>query len=241
MDDKTSASEQFFAQTNSLQATRRQTTNPLHSGASGFIFDCDGTLLDTMGAWNALEEDLFAQASMPFSAEELDQVRALPIQHSAALFHEHGIGKSPEHVLDMLDTALLGFYQSEAQPKPGAVEFVQAARAAGIPCVVVSSSPVRYVEAGLRRAGILNCFVELVTTEAVGMSKQDPGIYDYAIGALGSVRETTWCFDDALYAICAMRDAGLKTCACYDYDEVGTFAQLQAAATLAIRSFTELL
>lgn len=237
---------EVFQQANSVQADSSQkisslALNPLHSGATGFIFDCDGTLLDTMGAWNALEEDLFAQASVPFSAAELDRVRALPIQHSAALFHQHGIGNSPEHVLEMLDTALLGFYQNEAQSKPGAVEFVQAARAAGIPCVVVSSSPVRYVEAGLGRAGILDCFLELATTESVGMSKQDPGIYSYAIDVLGSVRESTWCFDDALYAICAMSNAGLKTCACYDYDEVGTFDQLQAAATIAIRSFTELL
>jgi len=30
--------------------------------ASGFIFDCDGTLLDSLGAWDIAERDLFTQA-----------------------------------------------------------------------------------------------------------------------------------------------------------------------------------
>ena len=30
--------------------------------ADGFIFDCDGTLLDTLDAWDEAERDLFAQA-----------------------------------------------------------------------------------------------------------------------------------------------------------------------------------
>lgn len=213
----------------------------LFKGASGFIFDCDGTLLDTMGAWNALEESLFAQATTPFTPQQIDEVRALPIQLSAGRFFEHGIGTSPEDVLSMLDTALLGFYQTEAQPLPYAVDFVRAAHAAGIPCTIVSSSPQRYVRAGLERAGILECFTKIITTEDVGMSKQDPDIYLAAVEAMGSDVQTTWGFDDALYAIEVMRATGIHTCACYDHDETGTFEQLQDAAEIAIRSFAELL
>ena len=215
--------------------------NVLFKDTTGFIFDCDGTLLDTMGAWNELEEKLFAQASVPFTPEQIDEVRALPIQLSAAKFYEHGISDSPEGVLDMLDTALLDYYRNEVQPLPGAVEFVQAARAAHIPCTVVSSSPQRYVRAGLKRAGIRDAFVKIVTTEDAGMSKQDPAIYMLAADAMGSDPASTWCFDDAVYALEVMRACGMRTCGCYDHDETGTFEQLADVADIAIRSFTELL
>ncbi len=214
---------------------------PIFDGASGFIFDCDGTLLDTMNAWNALEEDLFAQVSIPFTPEQIDEVRALPIQLSAGRFFEHGIGESPEDVMEILDTALLGFYQTEAKALPGAKEFVRAAQAAGIPCTVVSSSPQRFVVAGLERNGFADAFRAIVTTEDVGMSKQDPRIYLHAVEAMGSQVESTWAFDDALYALEVMRGVGLRTCGCYDHDETGTYEQLKGAADIAIRSFEELL
>ena len=215
--------------------------NYLFNNASGFIFDCDGTLLDTMNAWNKLEEDLFAQASIPFTPEQIDEVRALPIQMSAGRFFEHGIGESPEDVMNILDTALLGFYQNEASVLPGAIEFVRAAQAAGIPCTVVSSSPQRFVVAGLERNGFADAFKAIVTTEDVGMSKQDPRIYMHAVELMGSKVESTWAFDDALYALEVMRGVGLRTCGCYDHDETGTFEQLKGAADIAIRSFEELL
>ncbi len=215
--------------------------SPIFDGASGFIFDCDGTLLDTMNAWNALEEDLFARASIPFTPEQIDEVRALPIQMSAGRFFEHGIGESPEDVMNILDTALLSFYQNEAPVLPGAVEFVRAAQAAGIPCTVVSSSPQRFVVAGLERNGFADAFKAIVTAEDVGMSKQDPNIYLHAIELMGSQVESTWGFDDALYAINTMKGAGLRTCGCYDHDETGTYEQLKGAADIAIRSFEELL
>lgn len=215
--------------------------NPLFAGARGFIFDCDGTLLDTMGAWNSLEERLFAQARIPFTEEQINEIRSLPIQLGASKFFEHGIGDSPEDVLDILDNALLGFYENEAEALPSAVDFVRAAREVGIACTVVSSSPQRYVRAGLGRAGITDCFKKIVTTEDVGMSKQDPAIYALAMEAMGSDIQTTWGFDDALYALEVMRDMGIHTCGCYDHDETGTFEQLQEAADIAIRSFAELL
>ena len=105
------------------------------------------------------------------------------------------------------------YYRDTAQALPGAVTFVRAVAAASIPCVVVSSSPRRYLEAGLAHVGLLDCFKELVTTDETGCSKQDFAIYERAIAELGSTRETTWAVDDAPYAIGVMGDFGLNTIA----------------------------
>lgn len=215
--------------------------NPLFENTTGFIFDCDGTLLDTMGAWNELEEDLFSQATIPFTNEEIDEVRSLPIQLGAQKFFEHGIGESPEAILDVLDNALLSFYRESVLPLPNAVEFVRAAVDAGIVCTVVSSSPQRYIQAGLSRVGISDAFAKIISTEDVNLSKLDPRIYQHAMEVMGSTPQTTWGFDDALYAINAMKGIGIHTCGCYDHDETGTYEQLAEAAEVAIRSFTELL
>ncbi len=180
-------------------------------GVGGFIFDCDGTLLDTLDAWDDAERDLFAQSG-PLTQEQEDEIHAAPIEQAAALFHErYGVGESAAAVLAHLDGFLIPYYGEKSQSMPGAAAFAREAHERGIPCVVVSSSPRRYLEAGLARAGILDCFKELVSTDEVGVSKQDFGIYEAACKELGCSAERVWAIDDAPYAIAVMHDFGLNT------------------------------
>ena len=179
--------------------------------ADGFIFDCDGTLLDTLNAWADAERDLFAQAGELTQAQE-DEIHAAPIEQAAAILHErYGVGKSAEDVLAHLDNHLLPHYRDISVPMAGALEFVRAVHERGIPCVVVSSSPRRYLAAGLERAGVLDCFKELVSTDEAGASKQDCKIYEVAVRELGCDAARVWAVDDAPYAIAVMHEFGLKT------------------------------
>lgn len=177
----------------------------------GFVFDCDGTLLDTLAAWDEAERELFAQAGS-LTQEQEDEIHAAPIERACELLHErYGVGESAEGVLAHLDGFLIPYYGEESSSMRGAVEFVRKVREAGIPCVVVSSSPRRYLAAGLQRAGILDCFDELVSTDEAGFSKQEFGIYEAALKVLGCERERVWAVDDAPYAIAVMHDFGFKT------------------------------
>lgn len=179
--------------------------------ANGFIFDCDGTLLDTLDAWEDAERDLFMQAGS-LTQEQEDEIHAAPIEQACELLHvRYGVGESAADVLAHLDGFLLPHYRDESTAMPGAVDFVRAASERGIPCIVVSSSPRRYLAAGLKRAGILDCFSELVSTDEVGVSKQEPGIYEEAVRVLGCDAASVWAVDDAPYAIDAMHRFGLKT------------------------------
>ena len=180
--------------------------------ADGFIFDCDGTLLDTLDAWVEAERDLFAQAGA-LTREQEDEIHAAPIEKACAILHDrYGVGESANAVLAHLDDHLLPHYRDISQTMPGAAEFVRAVHEHGIPCIVVSSSPRRYLEAGLDRAGLLDCFQELVSTDEVGVSKQEFGIYEAALEALGcSDASRVWAVDDAPYAVAVMHAFGLKT------------------------------
>ena len=58
---------------------------------------------------------------------------------------------------------------------------------------------------------------------------------------MGTTPETTWGFDDAVYAVKVMNQVGINTVGAYDCDETGTFEQLEAAADIAVHSLEELL
>ncbi|MDO4532689.1 MAG: HAD family phosphatase [Coriobacteriia bacterium] len=208
----------------------------------GLIFDCDGTLLNTMPAWNDLEERFARMANVSLTEEQYEELRAAPIDECAAIFHNsYGLGDSPQHVLDMMDEALLGYYQTQADALPGVKAMLERARELEIPCTVVTSSPTRYVAAGLKHAGIAGFFRCVITTDEVGLSKQDVRIWQLALEVMGSTPETTWGFDDAVYAVKVMNEAGINTVGAYDCDETGTYEDLAAAADIAVRSLEELL
>ena len=211
-------------------------------GTRGFIFDCDGTLLDTMRVWNDCEDELQRLAGRRFTQAEFEEVRSASITEAAAIFHNRfGIGESPEDVLDFMDGMLLDFYRHKVSPEPGVPELLTRAHEAGIPCTVVTSSPRRFVEAGLRRCGLFDFFVKVCTTDELNMSKSEPGIYRHALAAMDSRPEMTWGFDDAVYAIRVMRSLGIRTIGAYDCDETGSFEALAAEATHATRDLGSLL
>ena len=213
----------------------------IFTGTQGLIFDCDGTLLDSMPVWNEFEDEMQRIAGKRLSEDELVEVRAASISESARLFHEkHGVGTSTEDVMRIFDETLLGFYQNRVEERPGVHEVLEYAAKQGIACTVVTSSPRKYVEAGLRRCGLYDFFVEVCTTDELNMSKQEPYIYQHAMDVMGSDVSTTWGIDDAVYAIRVMDAMGMRTIAAYDCDETGTYESLEEAATVAIRSFREL-
>ena len=66
----------------------------------GVIFDCDGTLMDTMGLWLEVEDQLAARVGHVFSAPEQDMMRTLTISETGEYLHgELGILGSAQEVV----------------------------------------------------------------------------------------------------------------------------------------------
>ena len=210
--------------------------------ASGFMFDCDGCLLDSMVAWRKVEFGLIDASGVPFTQEMLETMRAASMDEVARVFHEkYGVMSSEEEIHAYVDATMLDYYEHDATPKPGVEEFVRALGEHGVPCCVVSASPKDYIEAGLRTCELLDAFVAIVSTKETGISKQDPRIYEHALQVMGAQAPTAWGADDSLYALRVMNECGISTIGTYDNDVAGSFDELSRTATLAIRSFTELL
>ncbi len=210
--------------------------------ATGFIFDCDGCLLDSMTAWRKVEFSLIDASGVEFTQSMLEDMRAAPITEVARIFHErYGLYRSAQEVLDYIDEMMWGFYQREATPKPGARAFVAELAERGIPCCIVSASPLHYLEAGMETCGMRDLFCKIISTKDTGITKQDPRIFELALESMGASAQGAWGADDSLYALRVMNSCGISTIGTYDDDAAGSLEQLAQTATIAIESFEELL
>ena len=175
---------------------------------TGAIFDCDGTLVDSMGMWNALTQrmfDTYGAGSAP-----LDRFEPLALREGCALMHEeYGMGASADAVYEELCALVRRSYESEVPLMPGARAFLDELAAAGVPMIVASSTPLRELRCALAAHDLERYFVGMVSTEEVGgRDKEFPDVYLEAARRLGTPVESTWVFEDAPFGVRTARRAG---------------------------------
>ena len=175
---------------------------------SGAIFDCDGTLVDSMGMWNHAYEWLYDHYGS--EGAPLDEVEPMALADACRLFHErYGMGASSEEVYETLCAHVREAYERDVKIMPGAREFLDELAAAGVPMIVASSTPKRELACALAAHDLAGYFVGVVSTEDVGgRDKEFPDVYLEAARRLGTPREGTWVFEDAPFGVRSARRAG---------------------------------
>ena len=175
---------------------------------SGAIFDCDGTLVDSMGMWNSAFERLCARHGVEGVSQE--RVESISLRDGCVLLHdEYGVEASADELYEEICSIVRDAYEHEVQIMPGARAFLDELAAAGVPMIIASSTPVRELGCALATHGLDGYFKDVVSTEDVGgRDKEFPDVYLEAARRLGTPRETTWVFEDAPFGVRTARRAG---------------------------------
>ncbi len=202
----------------------------------GAIFDCDGTLLDSLDAWRGLEGVLARQAGVQVKPEERKLFSTFTIPEVAHYFHaNYGLGASDREVVGFIDEYMMAYYRS-ASLLPGASQLLESCAAADVPMCVVSSSCAKYLEAGLSSSGVREFFRAVVSVEDLGTTKREPTAFNHARELLGTERGCTWGFEDSLYAMDTLRNAGFPVLGLYSDANGVSKAEAEAHADFAVPS-----
>jgi beta-phosphoglucomutase-like phosphatase (HAD superfamily) len=178
---------------------------------SAFIFDCDGTLADSMPlhqkAWiSALRK---YGATLDFSWELFMSRAGKTIELTVAeLNAEFGLALDPS----LVSAAQRAEYDALAvgvQPLDEVVAYARERAQAGCPVSVASGGDALTVRRTLNTIGVADLFPIVVTAEEVAHGKPAPDLFLLAAERMGVAPADCLVFEDSLLGITAAERAGM--------------------------------
>lgn len=186
---------------------------------TGAIFDCDGTLLDSMQAWYGAFAHIVNSHGIEATDEMQRTVEPMTLPQSSQWLHDtYGIGESGQAINDEVHAYMRDQYVNHIGEMPGARAFLESVSAAGIPMIVATSTTSALVREALAAHDMDSFFSDVVCTAEVrdGHDKDRPDVYLEALERLGTPLSETWVFEDAPFGIRTARLAGFHVAGIYN-------------------------
>ncbi|MGN0398673.1 MAG: HAD family hydrolase [Blautia sp.] len=183
------------------------------------LFDLDGTLVDSMWLWTAVDEEYFAEKGIAVSEIESFQkeLEGMGFTDTAVFFREKfGIQDSVETIKKRWVELAQDKYCNEVPLKEGVREFLIYLKERGIPTAICSSNSIQLIQMVLEAHGVKQYFTHMITCCDVSASKPAPDVYLAAALALQVSPEDCLVFEDVPMGILAGKNAGMRVCAVED-------------------------
>ena len=175
----------------------------------GLIFDCDGTLVDSMPLhWRAWDT-VCQRHGIEFSEERHYAMGGIPSRKILAMLkEEQGLDFDPLEVSREKEAAYLPL-----MPEVGLIEPVVAIareHRGRIPMAVATGGRTQFIRPLLERLEIADWFSVLVTSDDVANPKPAPDTYLKAAALLGVPAEECRAFEDTDLGMDSIRAAGME-------------------------------
>jgi len=180
---------------------------------AGYIFDCDGTLIDSMPVHYRAWDEAMRHQGMPGTLDEslFYSLGGVPTRRVAQLIAEHyGLTVDVDKVFHEKE-ALFVKLLADVKRIESVVAFAKRAVALGRPVAVASGGPREVVHHSLKLAGLAPLFPIVVTPEDVAHGKPAPDMFLLAAKKMGVPASKCLVFEDAEPGHQAAAAAGMQS------------------------------
>lgn len=221
------------------------------SNYSNFIFDLDGTLIDSMNVWNEVDKRFLSDRGIELTKEYTDKVKSSAMAESARYTVEkYNLKETPEEVMAIWDSMVYEAYRSEIKLKDGALEVLKTISELKkhnpeIKIAVATALSNKNANASLEANNITGLFDVILTLDDLEgrIDKTKPDIYIEVLRRMGNDKiDRTIVFEDVWAAAQGAMLGGFDVCSVFD--SVGSSSdwdKMSCQTRFAIKSWNEIL
>ncbi len=208
---------------------------------TGAVFDADGTLLDSMKAWEGLAEKYLMSKGVIPEKGLSQKLKTCTVSQAAQYYREHyGLDLSPDRIISETNDIIREFYENHACLKPGVKELLEYFKTRNVKMCVATATDKDLINSALKRNGIYEYFLKVFGGDDVKSGKDSPEIFYKSLSFLNTDIKSTWAFEDALHAAETAKKAGFKVVCVYDSYSHKNQPELMKLSDLYLKSFDEL-
>ncbi len=205
------------------------------------IFDLDGSLVDSMWMWRAIDIEYLGRFGIPLPEDLQSKIEGMSFSETAVYFKEFfHIPDSLEKIKDDWNRMAWDKYANEVPLKPGIPEFLRSCREHGIKLGIATSNSRELVENIVEVHKLRDYFSCIMTGCDVAHGKPAPDIYLAVSEKLRVNPERCLVFEDIIPGIQAGKSAGMKVCAVEDAYSLQTKENKKALADFYIEDYFNL-
>lgn len=214
----------------------------LLAGKKAVIFDLDGTLVDSMWMWNAIDIEFLGRFGLTCPDDMEREIEGMSFSETAVYFKERfALPLSLEEIKKAWIDMSIDKYRHEVPLKTGALEFLKSCKEAGIVTGIATSNGRDMVDAVIDSLKIGE-YLNVVTTACeVDRGKPEPDIYLEVAKRLHQKPCDCLVFEDIPAGILAGKRAGMTVIAVKDAFSENLTEEKKALADGYIEDYFEML
>jgi len=205
-----------------------------------YIFDFDGTLVDSMPVFSAKMREIFEENDLPIAEDFVKIITPLGYIGTAKYAIDLGCKLTVEEFCSIATQKMEGQYHNTIPAKEFVKDKLLQLKAQGHSLNVLTASPHSVLDKCLERVGLYELFENVWSCDDFATTKADPQIYVRAAVQLGKRVEECMFVDDNVGAVSTAKKAGMIAVGIYDDSSKDLVEEMTAAADIYIYDFSEL-
>lgn len=224
------------------------------------IFDLDGTLIDSVGIWNAIDEELIKQiGNIPLGNENIakqrdDMLKKFQNEPDTYLAYGGFLKEKYQSTLTKEEIKALryeiadDYLKNKIDYKPNAEKVLKYLKQKGYILVIASTTLRHCVDIYqtqnkniINKANLNDMFSLILTKEDVITKKPSPEVHEKVMEKLKVTKEQCLIIEDSLIGVEAGKNAGIEVAVMYDQYANGDREQIDKLANYQFQNFNEML
>lgn len=208
--------------------------------AEHFLFDFDGTLVDSMPHWARGMLSVLDRRNIPYGDDFVNIITPLGLSGTVDYFIKYGVNATHDALKEEIYGILGPLYRDVIPAKDHVEQCLRAMKAQGKHLHVLTASPHPWLDPCLKRTGLWELFDNVWSCEDFPTVKTDPEIYRIAAQRLGTDIGNISFLDDNINADRAAMASGIGVIGVYDDTSKNAESEIAALCHGYIHDFAEL-